>query len=363
MVSPYALTRWGGVQGQAMGLARALRALDHEVVVLGPADADVAIPDAVGEHYVFGRPTGVATNGSVAPVALAPAAPVRVERYVRSGHFDVVHVHEPLAPLAAYGLVLRPPAPMVATYHRAGVSRALAPLRPLASYVGRQMRVRVAVSEEARRTAERAGGGEFEVLFNGIELGRFESAVPVHDPQGRPVIVFVGRHEERKGLAVLLDAFDRVAPPAVLWIVGDGPDGEALRRRHPDSERVRWLGALGDEELAARLAGADVFCAPAVGGESFGVVLLEGMAAGCAVIASDIAGYRSAAGAKATLVEPSNVAALAAALGEALADASAAEGRSDPRALAAARRHAAAWSMDTLAERYVEIYQRALVAL
>ena len=123
MVSPYSLARPGGVQGQVIGLARALRALGHEVTVVAPADRPAPVPDGVGEHYVIGRPTGLRSNGSVAPVALWPTAAARAERFVRRGGFDVVHVHEPLAPMAAYGLVLRAPLPMVGTYHRAGVSR------------------------------------------------------------------------------------------------------------------------------------------------------------------------------------------------------------------------------------------------
>ncbi len=174
--------------------------------------------------------------------------------------------------------------------------------------------------------------------------------------------MFVGRHEQRKGLAVLLDAFTLVKRPAVLWVIGEGPDTEALHRRSPPSDRVEWLGPLSDEDMAARLAGADVLSTPALHGESFGLVLLEGMAAGCVVVASDIDGYRQAAGGQAELVPPANVHALAEALDLALADAATGTGRSAPAAIEAARQHARAWSMDTLAERYVELYQRAIAA-
>ncbi len=292
MLSPYALTRPGGVQGQVIGLAHSLRARGHDVTVLGPADAGVPVPEGAGEHFVIGRPTALHSNGSVAPVALWPDAAARVERFVRTGGFDVVHVHEPLAPMAAYGLVLTAPLPMVGTYHRAGVSRWVPLLKPLAGLVGRRMQIRVAVSEAARETGLRSGGGDFEVLFNGVDVARFESAPPRHDEQGRPVVVFLGRHEGRKGLNVLLDAFALLDRPAVLWVAGDGPGSEVQRRRHPESDRVRWLGVLSDDEVASRLAGADVLCAPSLYGESFGMVLLEGMAAGCAVVASDIEGYR-----------------------------------------------------------------------
>jgi phosphatidyl-myo-inositol alpha-mannosyltransferase len=362
MLSPYALSRPGGVQGQVVGLSRALRARGHAVTILCPLDEGEPVPEDLGDHYVIGRPTALRSNGSVAPVALWPTASARVEHFVRTGGFDVLHAHEPLAPMAAYGLVLTAPLPLVGTYHRAGVSRWVPILKPLAELVGRRMQVRVAVSEAARETAERAGGGDFEVLFNGVDMDRFESAEPVRDEQGRPTVLFLGRHEERKGLAVLLDAFATLERPAVLWISGDGPGGEVQRRRHPESDRVHWLGVLTDAEVASRLAGADVVCAPSLQGESFGMVLLEGMAAGCAVVASDITGYRMAAGGHAALVPPGDRGALARALGVALADAVEGIGQSAPETRKAAVEYARAWSMDRLAERYVDIYERAIAS-
>ena len=189
MLSPYALTRPGGVQGQVIGLSRALRGLGHDLTVVGPADSDVPLPQSLGEHYVIGRPTGVHSNGSVAPVALRPSAVARAERFVRKGGFDVVHIHEPLAPLAAYGLVLTDPLPMVGTYHRSGLSSWVRPLKPLVELVGRRMEVRVAVSSAARETGERSSGGRFEVLYNGVDVERFGSALPVrddHEPRRPP---------------------------------------------------------------------------------------------------------------------------------------------------------------------------------
>lgn len=362
MLSPYALTRPGGVQGQVIGLSRALRGFGHDVTVVGPADPDLSLPESLGDHFVIGRPTGVHSNGSVAPVALWPTAVARAERFVRKGGFDVVHVHEPLAPMAAYGLVVTDPVPMVGTYHRAGVSRWVLPLKLLVELVGRRMEVRVAVSDAARETGELSSGGGFEVLYNGVDIERFESAVPVHDDHEprRPTVMFVGRHEQRKGLGVLLDAFAMLERPAVLWVASEGPETEVQRRRHPESDRVRWLGTISEEEKAARLAGADVLCAPSLHGESFGIVLLEGMAAGCSVVASEIEGYRKAAGGHATLVPPGDRAGLSRALGIALADAVEGSGTSAPDARKAALEYARNWSMDSLAERYTDIYERAI---
>jgi phosphatidylinositol alpha-mannosyltransferase len=364
MLSPYALTRPGGVQGQVIGLSKALRGLGLDVTVVGPAHPDTPFPASAGEHYVIGRPTDVHSNGSVAPVALWPAPVLRAERFIRKGGFDVVHVHEPLAPCTAYGLVATDPVPMVGTYHRAGLSRWVLPLKPLVELVGRRMEIRVAVSDAARQTGEHSSGGQFEVLFNGVDMDRFESAPPVrddHDPP-RPTVLFLGRHEQRKGLGVLLDAFAMVERPAVLWVAGDGPASEVQHRRHPESDRVHWLGTLSDDEVAARLAGADVLCAPSLHGESFGMVLLEGMAAGCAVVASDLEGYRMAAAGHAALVPPDDKAALARALGVALADAVEGTGQSAPEARKAALEHARNWSMESLAERYVDVYERAIAS-
>ena len=318
MLSPYSLSRPGGVQGQVFGLSRALRKLGHEVTVIGPQDEGATVADE--NVVVVGRPTGLHSNGSVAPVTISPMVSVRTERVtVRHSDFDVLHIHEPLAPMAPYGLMITDPVPMVGTFHRAGVSRWVPVLKPLARLVGRRMQVRVAVSEAARETAVKSAGGEYEVLFNGIDVEQFATAVPT-PTDGRPTGLFLGRHVARKGLGVLLDAFAQLERPAVLWVAGDGPAGEVQRRRHPESDRVKWLGMLTDDEVAGRLAGANVLCAPSLRGESFGMVLLEAMAARCAVVASDLDGYRSAAGGHAALVPPGDVVALGARLGTTLAD-------------------------------------------
>jgi phosphatidylinositol alpha-mannosyltransferase len=357
MVSPYSLESIGGVQGQVVGLARSLRARGHQVTVVAPAKDPRHVPDTVGDHVVIGKPIGLRSNGSVAPVAPWPTAAARAERCVRHGGFDVVHMHEPLAPMAGYGLALRAPVPMVGTYHRAGVSRWVGPLHPFTQFVGSRLHVRVAVSEAARQTGLREGGGDFEVLYNGVDMDRFESAPAQRDPGGRPTVLFLGRHEPRKGLPVLLDAFARLQQPAVLWVSGDGPGVEVQRRRQLATDRVQWLGRLSDDDVAARLAGADVLCAPSLLGESFGMVVLEGMAAGCAVVASDIEGYRMAAGGHATLVPPGDAGALAAALDAVLSERAAA---GSTQARKEATEYARAWSMETLAERYLDVYARAI---
>jgi phosphatidyl-myo-inositol alpha-mannosyltransferase len=375
MMCPYSLSRPGGVQGQVAGLARSLRALGHQVAVLAPdderpigrvPDPDHASGSASGGRrvtdfdgtHVLGRSVRLQSNGSVAPVSISPTAAARAERFVGRHHPDVVHIHEPMAPAVGYGCLVRHRAPLVGTYHRSGDSGWYRMLRPVARWANNRLDARCAVSEAACETARAALGGTYEVLFNGVEVARFSAAEPW--PTDRPTVLFLGRHEGRKGLGVLLESFAEVPDPVVLWVAGDGPDTDGLRRQYPESERVRWLGLLDEEEVAGRLAGADVLCAPSLLGESFGMVLLEAMAAGCAVVASDLPGYRAAAAGHAVLVPPGEVAALGKALTETVAAAVGGVGRSSPRSLLVALQHAEGWSMDTLADRYVDVYSEAI---
>jgi phosphatidyl-myo-inositol alpha-mannosyltransferase len=360
MLSPYSMSRPGGVQGQVLGLSRALRNMGHQVTIIGPDEhVEAELPHiGTSDMYVMGGPVGLRSNGSVAPLSLSPRASFRVERFIRKGGYDVVHLHEPLAPLASYASVLRAPVPMVGTYHRAGVSRWVHVFKPLLQSIGKRLQVRVAVSEAARETGVLSSGGAFEVLYNGVDMERFASALPV--PREQPTVLFLGRHEARKGLNVLLDAFAAMDRPAVLWVAGDGPESEVQRRRHPESDRIKWLGMLTDEEVASRLVSADVLCAPSLRGESFGMVVLEGMAARCAVVASDLDGYRAAAGGHAALVPPGDVDALSRALGVALADVVEGSGASSVDALKDAEAHAHGWSMESLAEKYVALYELAI---
>jgi phosphatidylinositol alpha-mannosyltransferase len=225
------------------------------------------------------------------------------------------------------------------------------PLRWLAG----RLDVACVVSEDARRLAERYLGGEYEMVFNGIEVERFAKASPA--PSERPTVLFLGRHEERKGLAVLLDAMAMLPTDVRIWVASDGPQTAELQQRTAGDERVEWLGRVDDGEKARRLRGADVFCAPSLHGESFGVVLLEAMAAGTPIVATEIPGYARVARAdqEALLVAPGDAGALAGALRRVLTDDDLAASLAE-----SGRRRADALSMDHLAERYLDIY-RALV--
>jgi len=347
-VCPYSLTVPGGVQAQVLGLARVLRRKGHEVRVLAPCDGPPPEPWVTP----LGMSIPTAANGSVAPIAPDPSAALRTIRALRDEEFDVVHLHEPLVPGPTLTTLIVADVPRIGTFHRAGSSLAYTRLRPAVRRMARRLDLRCAVSDEAAATARAALGGTYEVLFNGIEVDRFACAEP--EPTTGPTICFVGRHEPRKGLAVLLEALTLLPAEVQLWIGGDGPQTRELREATAGDPRVLWLGRIDDAAKARRLRGADVFCAPSLGGESFGVVLLEAMAAGVPVVASDLTGYRAVArsGLDALLVPPGDPTALADALGRVLSDPELAA-----RLAESGSAHVARFGMERLADEYLERYQ------
>ena len=350
IVSPYSLTVPGGVQQQVLGLARSLRAKGHEVRVLGPCDGPP--PDAFVTPLGNSLPTAV--NGSIAPLAPDASAALRTIRALNDEAFDVVHVHEPLVPGPSLTALLVKMAPVVATFHSAGESAAYRTFSRQLKWVASRIDIRVAVSKDAVELAQRYIGGDYEILFNGIELGDYSS--PSTTPREN-AIFFIGRHEERKGLSILLEAVSKLPPDVRVWIASDGPQTAELKTRFASDSRIEWLGRISDSEKISRMSRASVFCAPSLHGESFGVVLLEAMAAGTPVVASNLDGYRNVAtdDETALLVETGNVAGLASALARVLVDP-----RLAARLTANGREHAQRFSMDTLADRYIEMYERAL---
>ncbi|MGH9022340.1 MAG: glycosyltransferase family 4 protein, partial [Acidimicrobiia bacterium] len=240
--------------------------------------------------------------------------------------------------------------PLVGTFHASGRLPTYRTLRPVLRYLARRLAVRVAVSEEALRAARTPLGGEWEVIPNGIDVASHSAAVPW--PTESPAILFVGRHEERKGLSVLLEAFSGLRRRAVLWVAGQGPQTSRLRSSSP--EGVEWLGRVDDRELRMRMRGASVVCVPSLRGESFGVILLQAMAAGTPVVASDLAGYREVArpGQEALLVPPGDPIALRSALQRVL------DGRSLSTSLSrAGALRAEEFSIDRIAASYLELYE------
>ena len=350
LLCPYSLTIPGGVQGQVMGLARSLRGLGHEVRVLGPCDGPP--PDA--GVTPLGRSVPTAANGSVAPLAPDPSAQLRTIRALRDEDFDVVHLHEPIAPGPTMTALLFA-SPLVGTFHAAGES---APYR----YLGRGLKrmakrldVRCAVSPDAMALAQTYLGGTYELLYNGIEVDRFADG-PAHPTDG-PTIFFLGRHEPRKGLEVLLEALADLPSDVRVWAGGEGPQTPELKARFGHDPRIEWLGRISDADRAARMRGCTVYCSPSVRGESLGMVLLEAMASGCALVASDLDGHRNVAtdGKDALLAPVGDAAALAKALRRVLEDPAL-----RAELVAGGRCRAEQLSMEHLAERYEDIYARIL---
>lgn len=352
MISPYSLTLPGGVQAQILGLATSLRRAGIDVRVLGPCDGP---PPAVGVTPL-GNSVPTAANGSIAPLAPDVPAQLRTMRALWEENFDVLHLHEPIAPGPTMTATLIKPCPIIGTFHAAGTSAAYRYINWGCRYLLSRIDLSCAVSQAAEDMATSQIGGTYERVFNGVDIDHYGTAKPY--PTQGPTIFFVGRHEKRKGLEVLLDAMAQLPRSVRLWVGGDGPETARLQRSAAGADpRIEWLGRLDEAEKASRLRGADIFCAPSLRGESFGVVLLEAMAAETAIVASALDGYSRVAehGVHAELVPPGDSARLALALGEVLFD----SGRA-PRLVRAGIERVEQFSMDRLARRYIELYERLL---
>jgi phosphatidylinositol alpha-mannosyltransferase len=362
LVCPYDWSKPGGVREHVESLAGLLGA-EHDVRVFAPVTG--APPPGVEP---VGRAVGVPYNRSVAPVALSPLAGRRAVRALRAYEPDLVHVHEPVAPLVSLAASLRGPRPVVGTFHIwSDRDRAYRLAAPLARRVVAGLAARVAVSLAARDYVAGAVGldpATFRVVPNGVDVDRFATAEPLRelaDPE-RPLLLFVGRLEPRKGLDVAVRAFLRLrrsVPGVRLCVVGDGPERARCQALIPPEVRpdALFVGRVSHEDLPRYHASAQVFLAPATTGESFGIVLLEAMAAGLPVVASDIPGYRSVMSdrVQGLMVPPMNAFALADVASALLADpasrdAMAAEGR----------RTAARYAWPVIVAQLLEVYRAAV---
>jgi phosphatidylinositol alpha-mannosyltransferase len=300
LVCPYSLDVPGGVQNHVKDLAEALIGRGHHVSVLAPSEEPARVPAYV---VPAGGAVPVPYNGSVARLAFGPKAAARTRRWMREGRFDVLHVHEPAAPSLSLLALWAADCPVVATFHSSNLrSRAMSASASILRPSLEKITARIAVSEYARSTLVQHIGGEPVVIPNGVYVDRFRDAAVHEDWRGDgPTIAFVGRIDEpRKGLPLLLEACPAVAAehPGVTLLVVGGGDVDAARRRVPKelADRLRFLGAVSDAEKASVLRSADLYVAPNTGGESFGIVLIEAMAAGTPVLASDIPAFRRVLG-------------------------------------------------------------------
>ncbi|WP_037044270.1 glycosyltransferase family 4 protein [Pseudonocardia halophobica] len=357
IVCPYSLDVPGGVQTHVVELARALRDLGHAVSVLAPADEDTPVPDFVTSA---GKALGVPYNGSVARVTFGPVTYARARRWLEKNAFDVLHLHEPTTFSISVLALLAAEGPIVATFHTSTErSRTLhafgGVLRPLMEKVT----ARIAVSSLARRVQVEHLGGDAIEIPNGVDVARFAAAPMLPGYPRTPTVGFVGRFtESRKGMPVLLEALRSL--DARLLVVGRGDPADLRREAGPVADRLDVLGAVDEDTKAAALRSVDVFCAPNLGGESFGMVLTEAMAAGAPVVASDLESFRRVLGEPdpaGVLVPTGDAGALAGALRELLAD----PGRRAELS-AAGRVRAADFDWPVVAAQVLQVYQAAVAA-
>jgi phosphatidyl-myo-inositol alpha-mannosyltransferase len=371
LVSPYSWTYSGGVNRHVEALAEQFMARGDHVRVLAPWDP----PDAISRRlhrsepelreapdYLvpLGRTIGWGANGAVSNLSSFAEGPIALRRELRSGNYDVVHVHEPAAPLVGWDATVFRGTPVVGTFH--AYSTKAFP-NHVASLLGarrrfNQLAARIAVSEAAAWTGRRWFGGEYAIVPNGVDI---EAAPQGPKPPSDELrLLFVGRAEERKGLPVLLAAFQALVEhvPSRLTVVGADPEEISRRIADPDlMSHIDILGKVSDSVLWRQLGEADILCAPSLAGESFGMVLIEAMAAGTPVIASKIAGYSDVVtnGVDGILVPPADPQALGEEL-QLLAH--------EPERLVAmgeaGRKSAERYAWPRIAEELTEVYERAI---
>jgi phosphatidylinositol alpha-mannosyltransferase len=327
LVCPYDWEVPGGVREHISGLAEALIELGHDVSVIAPADDDAELP-----YYVVpaGRAVPVPYNGSVARLAFGFLSAGRVRRWLKDGDFDVLHVHEPAAPSLSLLACWVADGPIVATMHAAMPrSRALHAAQPILASALEKISGRIAVAEAARSTLVEHLGGDAVLIPNGLHVRQYEKAEPLPGfPGTGGTLGFLGRMDEaRKGLDILLAAFCLMAPerPGLrLLIAGASGDSDDVLDQVPGPlrDRVVVLGRVSDADRIRMLHSVDVFCAPNTGGESFGYVLVEAMASGAPIVASDLEAFRQVLrdGEAGELFPTGDPAALAAAAGRLLDD-------------------------------------------
>lgn len=367
LVCPYDLDVPGGVQAHVLQLATALEARGDRVTVVGPGSGADQTPGGIRRRPV-GPSRAVRFNASVAPVAAGPGAIGRTLAALAATGADVVHVHEPMVPWVSLSAALDRTAPVVGTFHAWSDRHRLYSLaRPVGRLLRSRLAVCTAVSEPAAEYHARALGwerGGFRIVPNGVDVARFEHAEPIAEVAGddAPSLLFVGRLEPRKGLEPLVRAFTRLKtdrPDLQLHVVGEGGQLEPCRALLPERLRadVHFHGRVPGGQVPRWFASCDLYVSPALGGESFGIVLLEAMASGTPFVASAIPGYRSVAtdGTQGRLVPPGDVPALANAIG-ALLDNPALRAAMGREGRATAREYD--WSR--VAARVREAYERAL---
>jgi phosphatidyl-myo-inositol alpha-mannosyltransferase len=361
--APYDLGKAGGVNSHIRAQARALRQLGHAVSVFGAS----SVPLPAGEQSVSGC-LSLVIGGTETGIGVDPRAWPRVRRLAEHERFDVVHVHEPLMPFVPWCAVLRSGVPVAATFHahREHGHRFYPVYQLLLAPLMNRVDLRIAVSDAARRTVAAHFPGDYLVVPNGVDGERFERPAPRPSdmPRGTLHILFVGRLEPRKGVEHLVDAMERLRVQGRhvrLIVVGDGPDrGSLTARASRAGIDAVFAGGVDDAALPGYYQAADVVCSPATGGESFGIVLLEALAARRPVVATSIEGYLEVAGQEAgpvRFVPPGDSSALAHELSALLED-----GRLRERLGAAGAAFASRFDWRAIARRLETLYRELIDA-
>lgn len=328
IVCPYSWDIPGGVQAHVRDLAEKLLELGHTVSVLAPGDEDS--PGLPSYVEAAGKTVPIPYNGSVARLQFGLVSAARVRRWLRDGAFDVVHVHEPAPPSLSLLTCMIHDGALVATFHVATVrSRFLSMFDTVLQPFLEKLAGRIAVSAAARKVIVEHLGGDAVVIPNGVAVAHYRDAVPFEGyPRAGGTIGFIGRYDEsRKGMDVLIEALAMLAPsrPGLRLMVAGRGDADDFLEGLPDAvaDRVDLLGQVSEQDKARLLRSVDVYCAPNTGQESFGVILLEAMAARTAIVASDIEAFRRVlgGGSAGRQFPTGDAAALAAALSEVLDDA------------------------------------------
>ena len=342
LVCPYSFDEPGGVQAHVLDLAAKLRELGHHSQVLGPASDRTELPDYVTRG---GPAVPVRYNGSVARLSFGPQVRWTTRHFIEEGNFDVLHVHEPNSPSYSMVATRMATGPIVATYHASAESSyALKLALPALRGSLEKIRAGIAVSDQAWRWQAEQVGTDPVVIPNGVDTRRFAAARSDHG-SGGVEIVFLGRHEEpRKGLDVLLAAVAQLPRRPRVTVMGAGTPREV--------DGVRFTGRVTESEKETILGRADIFVAPNLGGESFGIILVEAMAAGCAVVASDIPAFAAVCDGAGALVPPGDSAALAREMQRLIDDPSARN-----RLIDAGVARAEAFDWNTVARQVVAVYE------
>ena len=367
LVSPYDFAYPGGVLNHITNLERQLTRMGHDVKIIAPASKTVP---ALGERFIpIGKPRPVPVSGSVARITLSPWLSSRIKRVLEREKFDITHLHEPLMPMLCTTVLRLSNAPNIGTFHASGGKPWYDFGTPLGKLIlkkwFRKLDYKIAVSKPAMDYVNKFFPDEYSIIPNGVDTDHFRPDVELIEEflDGKLNIMFIGRLEKRKGLDYLLQAYQQVKnqlPESRLIVVGPGI---RLRKKYEKRvarhgiEDVTFIGYATYSDLPRYYRTADIICCPATGWESFGIVLIEAMAVGTAVVASDISGYASVLthGAEGLLVPPRNAPRLAEAL-LSLADDKAIRQQMGQKGIVTAQEY----SWENVAERVLACYHKVL---